>query len=336
VVTRGSVLPDLIAGGFGLMLAFHGLNPVTGTVRFSWGHNYLLSGFPLIPIIIGLLAIAEMVKLVGEGTTISPGETVSSAGVLKGVRSVFENWSVFLRSSLIGWVIGLVPGAGGTVANFLAYLQAQAVSDDPDSFGQGNIQGVIASEAANDAKDGGSMVPTLGLGIPGSASTAVIIGAFIINGLTPGPLLFQENLQIVFIIIFALVMSNLLTSTVGLLSAPYLVKVTRVSITTVAPIVMVVALIGSFVVRGQLGDVVLALVFGLLGFGMLRVGASRVALVIAVVLAPIAEQNFHRALQISRGDVAILYERPLSLILVAATVFVLLVPVLRTIRARYA
>ncbi|MDX1747809.1 MAG: tripartite tricarboxylate transporter permease, partial [Halobacteriales archaeon] len=190
------------------------------------------------------------------------------------------------------------------------------------------------SEAANDAKDGGSMVPTLGLGIPGSASTAVIIGAFIINGLTPGPLLFQENLQIVFIIVFALVMSNLLTSTVGLLSARYLVLVTRVSITTVAPIVVVVALIGSFVVRGQFGDVVLALVFGVMGFAMIRVGASRVALIIAVVLAPIAEQNFHRALQISRGNVDILYERPLSIILLLATVFVLLVPVIRTIRAR--
>lgn len=333
VVTRGSILADLIAGGFGLMLAFHGLNPVTGTARFTWGQNYLLSGIPLIPLIIGLFAVAEMIKLIGEGTTIAEGEVISGGGVLKGVRSVVENWSVFLRSSLIGWIIGVVPGAGGTVANFLAYLQAQGTSDDPDSFGKGNIQGVIASEAANDAKDGGSMVPTLGLGIPGSASTAVIIGAFIINGVTPGPLLFRENLQLVFIIVFALVISNVLTSLIGLVSAKYLVKVTKVSITTVAPIVVVVALIGSFVVRNQIGDVALAVVFGLVGFLMIKFDASRVALIIAVVLAPIAEQNFHRALQISRGDAAILYARPLSLLLIILTVVVLLYPVYRTVRA---
>jgi len=332
VVTRGSILADLIAGGFGLMLAFHGLNPVTGTARFTWGYNYLLSGIPLIPLIIGLFAVAEMIKLLGEGTTIAEGEVISGGGVLKGVRSVIENWGVFLRSSLIGWVIGIVPGAGGTVANFLAYLQAQGTADDPDSFGTGNIKGVIASESANDAKDGGSMVPTLGLGIPGSASTAVVIGAFIINGVTPGPLLFRENLQLVFIIVFALVISNVLTSLIGLVSANYLVKVTRVSITTVAPIVVVVALIGSFVVRNQIGDVALAVVFGLGGFLMIKFGASRVALIIAVVLAPIAEQNFHRALQISRGDAAILYARPLSLLLILLTLLVLLYPIYRTIR----
>ncbi|MDX1747156.1 MAG: tripartite tricarboxylate transporter permease, partial [Halobacteriales archaeon] len=333
VVTRGSILSDLIAGGFGLMLAFHGLNPVTGTARFTWGNNFFLSGLPLIPLIIGLFAIAEMIKLVGEGSTIAEEDVIAGGGVLKGVRSVVENWSVFLRSSLTGWVIGVVPGAGGTVANFLAYLQAQGTSDEPESFGKGNIQGVIASEAANDAKDGGSMVPTLGLGIPGSASTAVLIGAFIINGLTPGPLLFQENLQVVFIIVFALVISNLLTSTIGLLSAKHLVKVTRISITTVAPIVVVVALIGAFVVRGQFGDVLLTLVFGVLGFLMIRFDASRIALVIAVVLAPIAEQNFHRALQVSRGDLGILYARPLSVILLLAVIGILLFPIYRTLRA---
>lgn len=332
VVTRGSVLADLIAGGFGLMLAFHGLNPVTGTARFTWGTEYLLSGFPLVPLIIGLFAISEMVKLMGEQSSIA-GDVEISGGVLKGVKSVITNWSVFLRSAILGWLIGIVPGAGGTVANFLAYLQAQHTSDDPDSFGTGNIKGVIASEAANDAKDGGSMVPTLGLGIPGSASTAVLVGAFIINGITPGPLLFQENLQIVFIIVFALVIANVLTSTIGLASAKYLVKVTKVSVTTVAPIVVIVALFGAFVIRGQFLDVVLTAGFGLLGFLMVKFDLSRVSLVIALVLGPIAENNFHRALQISRGDYAVLVDRPLSLILIVGTLAVLLLPVYRSRKA---
>lgn len=335
VVTRGSVIADLIAGGFGLMLAFHGLNPVTGTARFTWDFQYLTDGFPLVPLIIGLFAISEMIKLMGERSTIA-AEPKMSGGVFKGVRSVVTNWSVFLRSSLLGWLIGLVPGAGGTVANFLAYLQAQATAADPESFGKGDVRGVIASEAANDAKDGGSMVPTLGLGIPGSASTAVLLGAFIINGITPGPILFQENLQIVYIIIFALVMSNLLTSVIGVLSAKQLVKVTRVSVTTIAPIVVIVALFGAFMVRGQVTDVLLTVLFGMLGFFMVKFDLSRVALIIAIVLGPIAENNFHRALQISRGDLSILWARPLSMILIALTLLVLLLPVYRSLKAKAA
>lgn len=333
VVTRGSILADLIAGAFGLMLAFHGLNPVTGTARFTWGQDYLLAGVPLVPLIIGLFAIAEMIKLMGEQSTISESAELEG-GVYEGIRSVITNWTVFLRSSVIGWLIGVVPGAGGTVANFLAYLQAQATDPDPDSFGTGNIKGVIASEAANDAKDGGTMVPTLGLGIPGSASTAVLIGAFTIQGLTPGPLLFQENLQIVFIIIFALVISNVLTSIIGVLSAKHLVKVTQVSITVVIPIVIIVALFGSFLVRGQFADVVLTVVFGVFGFFMVRYDLSRVALVIALVLGPLAEENFHRALQVERGDLSALYARPLSMVLIALLVLVLVFPLYQTWKNR--
>lgn len=335
VVTRGSVLSDLIAGGFGLMLAFHGLNTITGTARYTFGTDYLLSGFPLVPLIIGLFAIAEMIKLMSEESSIA-GDVEVSGDVLKGAKEVVRNWGLFLRSSSLGWLIGIVPGAGGTVANFLAYLQAQHTADDPDSFGTGNIKGVIASEAANDAKDGGTMIPTLGLGIPGSASTAVLIGAFIIHGMTPGPLLFRENLQIVFIVVFALVISNLLTSSVGLVSANYLVKITKVSVTLIAPIVLIVAMFGAFVIRGQMLDVVLTAGFGLIGLLMVKFGLSRVALVIALVLGPIAENNFHRALQVSRGDLAILFARPLSLILIVVTALVLLLPVYRSLRTRRA
>lgn len=332
VVTRGSVISDLIAGGFGLMLAFHGLNPVTGTARFTWDTQYLLSGVPLVPLIIGIFAIGEMINLAAERSTISREEP-DVRGVWIGIRSVFTNWKVFVKSSVLGWIIGTVPGAGGTVANFLAYLQAMHSDPDPDSFGKGNIRGVIASEAANDAKDGGSMVPTLGLGIPGSASTAVLIGAFIINGVDPGPLLFQENLQIVFIIIFALIIANLLTSAVGLLSAKYLIKVTRVSVMTLVPIVIIVGLIGSFVIRGQFNDVLLTVLFGVFGFFMVKFDVSRVALIIALVLGPLAEENFHRAFQISRGDVGILYARPLSLLLIIGLVLVLALPLWQNWRA---
>ncbi|MFC6768280.1 tripartite tricarboxylate transporter permease [Natrinema soli] len=332
LATRGSVLTDLIAGAFGLMLAFHGLNPVTGTARFTYGTTYLFDGIQLIPLIIGLFAIAEMIKLMGEQQSIA-GDTKVAGGLMKGTRSVVSNWKLVGQSSIIGWIIGIIPGAGGTVANFISYMTAKQRSSESSSFGEGNIKGVIASEAANDSKDGGSMIPTLGLGVPGSASTAVLLGAFIIHGVTPGPLLFQENLQLVFVVIFALLISNALTSTIGLLTANTLTKITRIRITTVAPIVVMISLLGAFAIRGNINDVVLAVGFGVIGALMMKYGMSRVAVVVALILGPLAEQNFHRSLQVSQGDYAILFTQPLSIALILITVLMLAVSIYQSRRA---
>lgn len=325
IATRGSVLTDLIAGAFGLMLAFHGLNPVTGTERFTWETRYLVDGIELVPLIIGLFAVAEMIKLMRAQTTIAKAERVSG-GIYAGARSVRKHWQLLIQSSVIGWVIGLIPGAGGTVANFVAYIYAKQSSSNSEGFGQGDVRGVIASESSNDAKDGGSMIPTLGLGIPGSASTAVLLGALTIHGVTPGPLLFQENMQLVFIVIFALVASNILTSIIGLIAVNPLSKITQLPITTIAPLVIAIALVGSFAIRNSFGDVLLAVGFGIIGYLMLKYGMSRVAVIIALVLGPLAEQNFHRAVQISGGDYSILFTRPLSIVLILVTLVVLVYP----------
>lgn len=333
VVSRGGIAANLVAGGVGLLLASHGFNQVTGTARFTWGTTYLRDGIQLIPLLIGLFAVAEMLRLASERTTVSSVD-IGSGGTLAGAKIVFENRLVFLQSSIVGWLIGVVPGAGGTVANFVAYLQAQNISSDPESFGTGNVRGVIASEAANDAKDGGSMIPTLGLGIPGSASTAVLLGAFVVNGVIPGPQLFQENLQLVFIVIFGLLFSNVLTSAIGILLARQIARLTRVSVTTLVPIILFVALLGAFVNRGNFGDVTATVVFGVIGFYMLKFNVSRIPVVIAFVLGPIAEQNFHRSLQISRGAYSIFLERHVSIVLIVATAAVLLLPFVRYARRR--
>jgi len=331
VVCRGGILANLIAGAVGLLIAFHGLNPVTGTARFTWGTVYLRDGVPLVPLIIGVFAVAEMLRLASEATPIVRTDPVGG-GKLAGAKAVFGNGPTLVRSSIIGWLIGVIPGAGGTVANFVSYLQARATSADPESFGSGDIRGVIASEAANDAKDGGSMVPTLGLGIPGSASTAVLLGALVINGIVPGPALFRENLQVVFVVVFALFLSNLLTSAVGALSAERISKLARIPTSSLVPVVLAVALLGAFVSRGNFGDVVAAAAFGLFGFLLLKFGVSRVPIVIAFVLGPIAEQNFHRTLQISRGELSAFFDRPISLLLLLATALVLAFPFVAAVR----
>ena len=331
VASDGSVIDDLIAGGVGIALTFHGVSTVTGGIRYTAGFQYLQSGVPLVPVIIGLFAIAQMVELFATDTTVADGGSIAGDR-LRGVKATLVRWPMVIGSGVLGWAIGVIPGVGGTVANFVAYLQVKERADDPDSFGEGNIAGVIASEAANDAKDGGSLVPTLALGIPGSASTAVLLSAFLLHGLTPGPLLLSEGLDVVFVVLLALVCSNVLTSAVGLVGSPVFAKVTRVPPSILLPVVFGLAVIGAFAVRGRAADVALMAGFGLLGYAMRRLDVSRIALVIGLVLGGLVEENFHRSLQISGGDYAIFVSRPLSIALIVVSLVVLAIPLRRAYR----
>lgn len=333
VASDGSVFDDLIAGGLGIVLTFHGVSSITGGIRYTADSLYLQSGIPLVPAIIGLFAIAQMVELFARDTVVANGSAIKGDR-WRGVTAVFTRWRVAVGSGLLGWGIGVIPGVGGTVANFLAYLQTKERAAHPESFGEGNIAGVISSEAANDAKDGGSLVPTLALGIPGSASTAILLSAFLLHGMTPGPLLLAEQLDVVFIILLALVVSNVLTSVLGLVGSPVFAKITRVPPATLVPIVFGLAVVGAFAVRGRILDVVLMSGFGLLGYAMRRLSISRIALVIGLVLGTLVEENFHRSLQISGGDYGIFVSRRLSLVLILVSIAVLVVPLFRMYRRR--
>ena len=331
VASDGSVVDDLIAGGVGIALTFHGVSSITGGIRYTAGTQYLQSGVPLIPAIIGLFAVAQMVELFSTDRAVTDGGSLAGDR-LRGVRAALSEWPVAAGSGVLGWAIGVVPGVGGTVANFVAYLQAKERAAKPETFGNGNIVGVIASEAANDAKDGGSLVPTLALGIPGSASTAVLLSALLLHGLTPGPLLLAERLDVVFIILLALVCSNVLTSAVGLVGSPAFAAVTRVPPAVLVPAVFGLAVVGAFAVRGRIADVALMSGFGLLGYAMRQLSISRIALIIGLVLGGLVEENFHRSLQISGGDYGIFLARPLSLVLVVVLFVVMAVPLARARR----
>jgi putative tricarboxylic transport membrane protein len=326
---EGPALKNLIGGGIGLMLAFHGLNPITGGTRFTWDTLYLLDGIPLIPAVIGLFAVAEMVRLMGGGTSIAE-EIAIEGGRREGIRAVLNNPITVLRASATGWIVGIIPGVGGSVANFIAYFQEKQVTGDAGTFGEGDIRGVIASESSNDASDGGSLLPTLALGIPGSASMAILLGAFVAFGIVPGPIVFRENLDLVFVIVFSLAISNVVTSAAGVLTANYLRKITRIDVTVLAPIILVVAMIGAYALRNSIEDVFVALLFGVIGFWMMKVGVSRIIVVIALILGPIAEVNFHQSLQAASGNYTALFTRPKSIALVLIIVAFMLYPLFRT------
>jgi putative tricarboxylic transport membrane protein len=332
VSSRGKLLRGLIAGGFGLMFAFVGVDTISGATRFTLDTDYLWDGIPLVPTLTGLFAISQMIELALKGgSVVSSNTTIASiSGIWQGAAAVFKHWTVMVRGSVIGTIIGAIPGLGGTVASFIAYTSTVQSSRDPSSFGKGNIVGVIAPESANNAKDGGSLVPTVAFGIPGSAETAVFLGILVLHGIEPGPSLLLQNEREIYGLIVALTLSAVGASVIGLLTARWLVRITFVNVNILVPLVVTISLTGVYVLQGKPGDVLLALIMGIFGYLMIRFDYPRLTLVIALVLGETAERSFHQSLLISDNNlVGLIMERPQAIILVLATLMTLLLPALR-------
>lgn len=332
IVVDGNVRSGLVSAGLGLLFAMHGTNQVTGGVRWTYSIPTLLDGIKLVPALIGLFAVAEMINLVSRGESIAASETdVRVEGSrLQGAKKVIKHKWIFLRSALIGVVIGAIPGVGGTAANYVSYFQAVQTSDDPDSFGTGDVRGVIASESSNDAKDGGAFVPTLGFGIPGSSSMAILFGAFLLHGITPGPLMLQNNLDVVTIIILTAVIGNVIASIMTIGMVKPLTAVTKVDIELLAPLVIAVAFLASYALENNIFDIWITLALGILGFLMIKADMSRIPMVLGLVLGPIVEKNFFRTLQLSGGEYGAFVSSPISWTLILLTILSLFLPYVRT------
>ncbi len=300
-VIRASVLKGLIVAGLGLMVSFAGLDPVSAEARYTFGTLYLQDGFALVPVFIGIFAVAEIIDLVASGRA-RVADRAGGGGLhgslTEGVRSVFRHPGLFLKSSLIGTGVGVMPGLGGTVAAFVAYGEARRSAGASGRFGQGDIRGVLAPEAANDAKDGGSLLPALAFGIPASAGTALLIAALQIHGIRPGAELLQQRLDLAFVLIWSLFLSNWITSIVGLGLARPMVALADLRTSRLASVVLVLAAVGAMSYRGSGADVAVAFAFGVIGYAMKRHGWPRIAFVIAFILGPLVEVNLHLALSL--------------------------------------
>ena len=334
LVSRGAVLKGLIAAGFGLVIGFAGLDPRTAEARFTFGVEYLNEGVPIVPALLGLFALAEVIDLYvsGRKTIAEEGAGAALGGsVWEGLVTVFRYPGVFLKSSLIGMGVGMIPGIGGTVAAFIAY--GQAAKADPESFGKGDVRGVLAPEAATDAKDGGSLVPMLAFGIPGSEGTAVLLTTLVLHGVTPGRELLESQLTLVFVLIWSLFLSNWLTSIIGLAIAPQLARFTVVPAYVLVPVITILSVLAAIAYRGSFDDLLLAAAFGFVGYAMKIYGWPRVSLVIALVLAALFENNLHltlRLLELGRIDPV---ERPLALALVGLLLGAVTWSMLRALRS---
>lgn len=327
-VSRGATLKGFLAACLGLMLTFFGYDLITGYQRFTFGLTYLEDGIPEIQLIIGLFGIAQALALAEEGGTISKiGEVAGSAW--KGIWITLRYYVTLLRSIAIGALLGTLPGVGITTANFLAYNEAmRSPKDKHIPFGQGNPEGVVASEAANNAVEGGALIPTLTLGIPGSAASALFLGALMIQGLRPGMELFTVSGKIVYSAFAGMLLGFIMMFLLGMLGARFFVRVTLVPSEVLVPLIILLTLTGSYAVANSLEDVILTALFGFIGYVMNRHHYPTVPLVLGVVLGSLIEKNFHRALLAGHGSYAVFVTRPISLILLLIIVVAVLYPYL--------
>lgn len=318
VVGGRSAAKGFACVGLGLFLSMVGLDPRTAEERLTFGSAYLTDGLPAIPVFLGLFALAETIRLAVSGrTTIADGSTIVELGgsVREGVLSVFRNLGLFLRSSVIGTLVGLVPGIGGTVASFVAYGHAVTSASGKGRFGDGDIRGVLAPEAANDAKDGGALLPVVAFGLPGSEATVLLLAAMAIHGVTPGRELLGPNLELVFALIWSLFLSNWITSLLGLALTRPLAAFTAFRVDILVVVIMTLVGVGALAYRGLVQDLYVTGVFGVVGYFMVRYGWPRVPFVIAFVLGAIIENNLLLSLRLADLGRLDPLDRPLAWVL---------------------
>lgn len=329
-ISSGDRVKGLIAGLLGFMLSMVGLEPSTATQRWTFGELYLWEGIQLVPVMIGLFAISEMLLLLGSGKAIAKS-TASVKGqrgqVWQGLRDVLVHWRTTVQSSVVGVIVGLAPGIGGESSQFIAYAQAARTSKRSAEFGTGIVEGVIASDAATNSKDGSSLIPTLAFGIPGSASMAILLAAMIGIGLQPGPgMLTGRNLSIVWLLVYILVFGAIAGTLFSLPFVGLMARLTFIRGSVLAPIIIVVSLFGAYTSSQNVGDIVTAVSFGLLGFAMQKFDYSRTSLIIGFVLGGLFERHFLLAMRLFGWSAL---SRPIVIGLLIFGLALLVLPVLK-------
>jgi putative tricarboxylic transport membrane protein len=332
LLTGEDPLKGYISMVFGLMLAMVGFDIISGDARYGFGIIEMMDGVDFLPVAIGLFGLGEVLV----GAEQSGRRQVASAhvrlrDVLPGPADWLRTrWSI-VRGTVLGFAVGILPGAGPTVATFLAYTLEKKFSKHPEKFGKGAIEGVAAPESANNAAATGAMVPMLTLGIPGSATTAIMLGGLMMWGLRPGPMLFEKNPQFVWGLIASQYIANVLLLILSTLFIPLFVRVVRIPYTILMPLIVVFCVTGAYSLKNSVWDVGTMLVFGVLGYFMKKLGYSPAALVLALVLGPLAERALRQSLIISDAGIGILVMRPISGVLTVLALLAILVPVARAL-----
>lgn len=330
-VSSKSMLKGLISGAFGLALSTIGMDPMLGVARFTFGRNELLQGLPFTATLIGLFSMSQVLLLAEK--------QIKEKQKIKEVKDrIFLTKGEFKRimpislwSGLVGTVVGILPGAGGTIASFIGYNEAKRFTKDKDAFGTGIIEGVAGPEAANNAVTGGSLIPTLTLGIPGNSVTAILLGGLVIQGLRPGPDLFTIHGKITYTFFAGFVVVNILMLMLGLFGVRHFAKVSKVKDSVLIPIIFALSVIGSYSITNNMMDVWIMFVFGIIGYFVKKFNLNPAAIVLALILGPIGETGLRRTLIISKGDYTALLNSTISWVLMIIAALSLLTPLMLNI-----
>jgi putative tricarboxylic transport membrane protein len=322
----GDILKGCIAGMLGILFSCVGGDPVTGATRYTFGYTGFASGFAFTPALIGLFAVSEVfVQL--EHIFEDRIKTIKISGVWPSWADMRESAGTLLRGSIIGTFVGIIPGTGSGTASWISYNEARRTSKTPEKFGTGHIPGVAATESANNAVCGGALVPLLALGIPGDVVTAVLMGGLMIQGLAPGPMLFQENPGIVVGIFTGSFIANIFMLIFGMMGIRYFSKILAVPKKILTVSIVVFCFIGSYAINMNAVDLYTMLGFGVLGYVMQKFDFSQAALCIALILGPLAETNLRQGLMLADDDIVKFVASPITVLFLVLTLFSLAWPI---------
>lgn len=324
---RGSTLKGLISAGFGFVLSFIGFDLVSGETRYIFGIQYLSDGIPFLLFVIGLFAISQVLQFLSETNgSVNRIDTIKGS-YWEGFALTFKYWRTLIKSAIIGAIVGFAPGIGTSAASVMAYGEAERSSKCKEMFGKGAPEGVVAAETSNNAVQGGALIPTLTLGIPGNSDSAVFLAGLMMYGIMPGRSLFQGNSSLVSILFAALIMSQFAFWIVGLSLTGIFAKITFVPINLLIPIIWIISATGAFALHNNPVDVLMIIVIGVLAYIMHRTGYPVIPLLMAIILGPMAEKNFMRAIMISGGSGTIFFKGYINLIIIALIALVILLPI---------
>jgi len=333
---RGGLRRGFLAGGLGLLCAMVGQDPQAGILRYSLGLLYLWDGLDIVPVLVGIFAIPEIIDLAVRGTAIAGDVSYGrlGKGVTEGIKDTFRHFGLTIRCSLIGTFIGIMPGLGGGVAQWLAYGHATQSARDANErkgFGQGDVRGVLGPGAANNSKEGGALIPTVAFGVPGSSSMAILLGGFFLLGLVPGPDMLTKHLPLTLSMVWTIVLANIITVGASLVFINQLAKLTTIRAHLLIPFIVLLVFIGSYTANNSYGDLVAMLVFGALGYAMVAAGWPRAPFILGLVLGKLAENYLY--ISTTRYGAAWL-GRPVVVVLFLLAVLVIAYPFVQARRSR--
>lgn len=329
-----SMAKGLMGGVFGLLIGSVGLDQMSGIPRFTFGFLPLESGISMVPAMIGMFSISQVMIITediikGKSNIVSGDENLLKGRFLPTWKEFKTLFPIIIKSSVLGVFVGILPGAGADIGSWLAYNEAKRTSKNPKEFGNGSLVGISASESANNAVTGGALIPLLTLGIPGSSVAAILLGGLMIQGLAPGHDLFDKYAEITYSVMFGFLLANIIMGFIGYLISKQAVKLSRVPMTILVPIIVALSAVGAFAIQNSLFDIYIMIAFGLIAYFMRKSGFGTAPTILGIILAPMLEANFRRALVFAKGDlVSYFFSRPISVVLFIMVIVALFAPMI--------